>query len=109
MGVFKCDGAHFRRDCKASKNAGKQSQAKAIKASHGPRVRAKERLKRTMENPKGSLKDPKMRCKFPKGSVNGKTLKTGISSLENLKSETSSENLESAQMGQVCITEMSLI
>ena len=34
---------------------------------------------------------------------NGKTLKTGISDLENLESETSPENQEPVQMGQVSI------
>ena len=57
LGIFKCGGAHFQRDCNARKSTGKQSsrQAKAIKASHGPRARsqsqAKERVKRTLENP----------------------------------------------------------
>ena len=32
--------------------------ARANRASHGPRVRAKVRVKRTMENPKGSPKEP---------------------------------------------------
>ena len=45
-------------------------QANAIKASHGPRVspqsQAKERVKRTMENAKGSPKEPKVRSKFPR-------------------------------------------
>ena len=81
-----------------------------------------------MENPKGSPNEPKVRSKvpqavstprdfgqtkvrskFPKGSGNGKTLKKGISDIENLKSETSMENQESVQMGQVCITETLLI
>ena len=48
-------------------------QAKAIKASHGPRVspqlQAKERVKRTLDNPKGSPKEPKVRSKFPKAQA----------------------------------------
>ena len=28
LDCFKCDGAHFQRDCNASKNAGKQSSGK---------------------------------------------------------------------------------
>ena len=67
-------------------------QAKAIKASHGPRVspqsQAKERVKRTLDNPKGSPKEPKVRSKFPKAQATFiKKLKTGISSLENLKTQ----------------------
>ena len=57
--------------------------AKAIGASHGSRVslqsQAKERVRRTVENPKDSPKDPKV----AKGSGKGKTSKTGISGLEN--------------------------
>ena len=66
---FKCDGAHFQRDCNASRASGK------IKANNG--------------KGKGSPKEQKVRSKFPKAH-NDKTLKTGISDLENLKSETSS-------------------
>ena len=75
--------------------------AKAIRAGHGPRVslqsQARERVKRTMENPKDISKE----SKGAKGSGKDKTSKTGISGLENLKSETSSETQESVQMGQV--------
>ena len=53
--------------------------AKAIRASHGPRVKTKERAKRTMENPK----EPRMRTK--------------VSGLENSKSQASSDTQESAQ------------
>ena len=65
----------------------------ANRASKRPRVRAKERVKRTRENSKEKPKDPKV----PKGSYKGKTSKTGLSGLENPKSETSSETQESAQ------------
>ena len=85
-----------------------------IKASHGPRVS----LSITGRG-KGNENDGKCTGRFlwtgegaiqvSKGSGNGKTLKTGISDLENWKSETSPANLESVQMGQVCITETSLI
>ena len=74
-------------------------------ASHGPRVKAKERVKRTMENPKDSRKDPKV----PKDLAKEKTAKTGISILENLKLETGSENQETARMGHVCTTDTSWI
>ena len=50
-------------------------QAKAIKASHGPRVspesQAMERAKK-MENPKRSLKERKVRSKFPEAQANVK-------------------------------------
>ena len=48
-------------------------QAKAIKASHGPRVsphsQAKGRVKRTMDNPRESQKEPKVGSKFPKAQA----------------------------------------
>ena len=47
-----------------------------------------------MENPKDSRKNPKVRSKVPKAQGNGETLKTDISSLENLKSETILEDKE---------------
>ena len=40
--------------------------ARANRASHGPRVRAKARVTRTSENPKESRKEPKVRTKLPK-------------------------------------------
>ena len=55
--------------------------ARANRASHGPRVRAKERVKRTRENPKESPKG----TKGAKGLQKGKTLKTGLSGLEKLE------------------------
>ena len=64
--------------------------AKANRASHGPRVRTKERVKRGRVNPNQNPKVPKVRTGV-------KTSKTGLSGLENPKSETSSESQESAQ------------
>ena len=88
-------------------------QAKAIKASHDPRVspqsQAKDRSKENNGKPKGKFKGTKGAVQVSKGSCNGKTLKTGFSDHENLKSETSSENPEPAQMRQVCVTETSRI
>ena len=84
-------------------------QAKAIKASRGPRVspqsQAKEKGKENSGKSTGKSKGTKGAVHVSKGSGNGETLKTGISSLENLKSETSSENHDSVQLGQVCYTE----
>ena len=39
-GCLKCGGAHFQRDCNASNRL-----AKAIKASHGPRVSTQSQAK----------------------------------------------------------------
>ena len=61
MGVFKCGGARFQRDCTARKNTGKQpSGTRANRASHGPRVRATVRVKKTKENPKEGPKESKL-------------------------------------------------
>ena len=84
--------------------------AKAITASHGPRInpqsQAKERVKRTIGKFEGQYKGSKG-SKGAKGSGKGKTSKTGISGLENLKSETSMETQESVRMGQVKTTDTS--
>ena len=53
-GCFTCGRSKFNLN---AMHAGKQSSAKA---SHGPRVRAKERLKITRENPKTSPMEPKV-------------------------------------------------
>ena len=55
--------------------------AKANRASHRPRVRAKERVKRTKVNPK----EPKSANQVANGSHKGKTSKIGLSGLGNSK------------------------
>ena len=62
-----------------------------------------------MNNSKGESTGTEDAIQVSKGSGNGKTLKTGISDLEKLKSETRPEIQESVQMGQVCVAETSLI
>ena len=75
VGCFKCDGSHFQRDCNASKNAGKQSSGKGnqgkswSKSESSIKGRGKEK---TMENPKGSPKEPKVRSTFPKAPAKEK-------------------------------------
>ena len=56
-------------------------------------MRAKDRASEVRGNPK---ENPKV-TKVPKGSYKGETSKTGLSGLENQKSETSSVTQESAQ------------
>ena len=46
--------------------------AKANSASHGPRVSAKTRVKKTSENPKDNPKEPKVRTKVQKARTMGK-------------------------------------
>ena len=59
-GCFKCGGAHFQRDCNTRKGKGKQTLGRANRASHGPRVSAKERMKRSRVNPKEHPNVPKV-------------------------------------------------
>ena len=60
--------------------------------AHSPRVRAKERASEVRGNPKKI-----QRLQGAKGSYKGETSKTGLSGLENPKSETCSGTQESAQ------------
>ena len=46
--------------------------AKANRATHGPRVRAKARVKKTRENSKENPKEPKVRTKLPKAYTRAK-------------------------------------
>ena len=82
--------------------------AKAIRASHGPRVslhsQAKERVKRTKGKSKGKTKRTKSANQGAKGVHKSKTTKAGLSSLENSKSDASSETQES---GHVCTSDTS--
>ena len=112
--VFKCDGAQFQRDCNASKNAGTQLSGKGNQGKSWSKSESS-----STGRGKGKENNGKSARRFiwagegaiqvSKESGNVQTLKTIIQDLENLKSETSPGNQESAHMGQVCITETSLI
>ena len=78
-GCFKCGGAHFQRHCNARKSTGKQSSNSKETQNANPAT---------------------------KGVHKGETSTTGLSALENSKSETSSETQESAQ---TCPTDNSWI
>ena len=99
-GCFKCGGAHFQRGCNARKGNGKQSSSKGKQSNCGPRVRAKEKVRRTRRNPKESPKEPKV----PKAHTRVKHRYTGLSGLDNSKTDTSSETQETEH---VCITDNS--
>ena len=103
--VDKCP-AYFRS---GPWHPGRERASHTIKASHGPRVRSEERAKKNNGKPKWKSNRTDGAIQVSKGSGNVETSKTGISDLENLRAETSSENQESVQMGQVCVTETSLI
>ena len=104
-GCFKCGGAHFQRDCNASKSTGKQSSGQGRQSKSWSKSEGKGKSKENKRNAKDSPKEPKV----PKALAKIKTSKTGILGLENLKTETSSETQESAQMGHVCTTDNSWI
>ena len=73
-GCFKCGGAHFQRECHAHKGNGKQSSGKGKQS--GPRVRAKERVKkaRNIQRFQGCQK-----------LVQGKTSETGFSCPDKIR------------------------
>ena len=96
-GCFKCGGAHFQRECNASKNTGKQSSGKGNQSkswsTSEPSISGKGKSKENQGKSKGLSKGTKSEnkgSKGAKGSCKGKTSKTGISGPENLKSETCS-------------------
>ena len=71
MGVFTCGGAHFFNETAIQARISASNRlAKASRASHGPRAslqsQAKERVKRTKENPKEGPKEQRVRTKDPK-------------------------------------------
>ena len=88
-GCFKCGGAHFPRDCNARKSTGRQSCGKCKQSKSRSKSEAKAGVKRK----RGAKRLHK-----------GRPPKTGLSGLENSKSETSSETQESAQ---ACTTDTS--
>ena len=74
MGVLSAEVHISNETAMHAKAQASNRMAKANRASHGPRVRAIERVKNTMENPKEKSKG---------GSHKGKTSKTGLSGLGN--------------------------
>ena len=111
LGVFfKCGGAHLQRDCNARKNAGKQASGKGNQGKSWSKSEGRGKGEgKTVENFKWESNGTEGAIQVSKGSGNDETSKKGISDLENLRAETSSENQESVQMGQVCVAETSLI
>ena len=102
----------FNETAMQAKTVASKRQAKAIKARHGPRVCPQTGKGKAKENPGKSTGrffwTGEGAIQVSKGSGNGKTLLTGISHIENLKSESSPENQESVQMGQVVSLRRSL-
>ena len=114
MGVLSAVQHIFNEN--ASRITGKQSsgtgnQSKSWSTSE-PSISGKGKSKENQGKSKGLSKGTKSEnkgSKGAKGSCKGKASKTGISGLENLKSETCSETQESVHMGQVKTTDTSWI
>ena len=60
MGVLSAVEHIFKETAMHARTQASNRLARANRASHGPRVRANIRVKRTRENPKENLKEPKV-------------------------------------------------
>ena len=100
----KCGGALFQRDCNARESTGKQSFGKGKQSKSWSKSEGKGNSKENKGKSEGKSKGTKGAIQGAKGSHKGKTSNTGLSGLENSKSETSSETQESAQ---TCTTDNS--
>ena len=98
MGVLSAVEHIFNETAMHSKAQASNRLAKANRASHGPRVRAKARMKKTSKIPKdNNPKEPKVRTKVPKARTIAKHRKLVSQVLKNSKSEASSDTQESTQ------------
>ena len=59
----------FNKTAMQARTLASKRLAGANRASHGPRVRAKEMAKKTRENPKESPKEPKVQSKAPQAET----------------------------------------
>ena len=66
MGVLSAVEYIFNENAMHARAQASNRRARANRASHGPRVRAKERGKKTRETPKECPKEPKVRIKVSK-------------------------------------------
>ena len=69
------DGYIFNETAVHTQAEASNRMAKANRASHGPRVRAKARVKKTRENPKENAKEPIVRTKVPRAHTGAKNRK----------------------------------
>ena len=104
MGVFKCGATHFDETAMHAKAQASNRMAKANRASHGPRVSPHSQAKARVEKIQRKSKGTKNANQGVKGVHKSRTSKTGLSGLENSKSEAGSETQES---GHVCTTDTS--
>ena len=103
-GCFKCCGAYFQRDCNARKGTGKHSSGKGKQSKSWSKSEGKGKSIENKGKSKGKSKGTKGSIQGAKCSHKGKTSNTGLSGLENSKSETSSGTQES---GHLCPTDNS--
>ena len=96
-GCFKCGGAYFQRECNARKSTGKQSYGKGKQSKSRSKSEGKGKSKENKRISKGKSKGTKRANQGAKASHKGKTSQTGLSGLENSKSEACSGSQESAQ------------
>ena len=79
MGVLSAMQHIFNETAMQARTLASKRLAKAIRASNGPRVglqsQAKERAKKTKENPKDCPKEPRVRTKVPKAHAKEKRRK----------------------------------
>ena len=94
-----CVGSHVQRDFNARKSTSEQKQTEQVMVQERGQ---KKEYREQWKNPKDNPKEPKV----SKPRIRVKTSKTGLSGLENSKSEISSETQESAQ---TCPTDNSWI
>ena len=80
MGVLIAVEHIFNETAMNARAQASNCMAKANRASHGPRVRAKARAKKTRGNPKGKSKETKSANQGAKGSHKGNTSKTALRS-----------------------------
>ena len=83
MGVSSAEDHIFNGTAMHERTRASNRLARANRASHGPRVRAKVRVKRTRENPKENPKEPKV----PKARTRASHRKTGLSGHEKLRNQ----------------------
>ena len=72
MGVLSAVVHIFNETAMHARAQASYHMAKANRASHGPRVRAKARVKKTRENPKEDPKEPKVQTKVSKAHTRAK-------------------------------------
>ena len=72
MGVFSTVEHIFNETAMYARAQASSRLAKTNRASNGPRVRAKARVKKTRENPKDNPKEPKVRTKVPEAYTRAK-------------------------------------